>query len=142
MWQESGEDICDMLFAERKAVWVRKGCRIRGERVRLCNPKTESGTHLLRWRHQDQEEQQQEQEQHIKSVVRQTVELLGQLLFLCEEVVRTVQVPLGCNHPNCTNLEGLSEAAAAKVCTGCRKVLYCSHECIKAHWKEHMPFCK
>ena len=67
------------------------------------------------------------------------VELLGQLLVLCEEVVHTVHVPLGCNNPSCTNLEGLSEASAVKVCTGCHKVHYCSHGCIKAHWKEHKP---
>ena len=89
-----------------------------------------------------QEEEQEEQLQPDQSVVRQMVELLGQLLVLCEEVVRTVQVPLGCNNPNCTSLEGMSEAAAAKVCTGCHKVHYCSFECIKAHWKEHKPFCR
>ena len=141
MWQESGEDICGVLFAKRKAGWVSKGCKIRGEGVKFCSPVTESGTHLLRWRHQDQEEEQQ-WEQPDQSVVRQMVELLGQLLVLCEEVVHTVQIPLGCNNPNCTNLEGMSEAAAAKVCTGCHRVHYCSFECIKAHWKEHMPLCK
>ena len=89
-----------------------------------------------------QEEEQEEQPPPDQSDVRQMVELLGELLVLCEEVVHTVQIPLGCNNPNCTNLEGMSEAAAAKVCTGCHKVHYCSHECIKAHWKEHKPFCR
>ena len=68
--------------------------------------------------------------------------LVQLLLGLCEEVMQQVQVPLGCNNPNCTNLEGPSEAAAAKVCTGCHRVHYCSPECIKEHWKEHRPFCK
>lgn len=27
-------------------------------------------------------------------------------------------------------------------CIGCKLGLYCSHECQKAHWKEHKQVCK
>ena len=89
---------------------------------------------------QEQEEpgEDEEEQAHSKAMVG----LLQLVLGLCEEVMQQVQVPLGCNNPNCTNLEGPSEAAAAKVCTGCHKVHYCSPECLKEHWKEHKPFCK
>ena len=69
------------------------------------------------------------------------VQLLVHLLPVCEEVIAALPLPLGCNNPRCVNLSGMSEAASAKVCTGCRKVHYCSPECIKAHWKEHKSYC-
>ena len=89
---------------------------------------------------QEQEEPGEEEEEQPHS--NAMVGLLQLVLGLCEEVMQQVQVPLGCNNPSCTNLEGLSEAAAAKVCTGCYRVHYCSPECLKEHWKEHKPFCK
>ena len=70
------------------------------------------------------------------------VQLLEQLLGLCEGVVAAVPVPLGCNNPSCTSLDGVSEASAAKVCSGCKKAHYCGTACVKAHWKEHKPYCK
>ena len=42
-------------------------------------------------------------------------ELLKRLLGLCEGFVAAVPVPLGCNNPSCINLDGVSEASAAKV---------------------------
>ena len=74
--------------------------------------------------------------------VQYKVQLLIHLLPVCEEVIAAVPLPLGCNNPRCVSLTGMSEAAAAKVCSGCHKVHYCSPECIKAHWKEHKPYCK
>jgi len=70
------------------------------------------------------------------------VELLERLLGLCEGVVAAVPVPLGCNNPSCKNLDGVSEASAAKVCSGCKKAHYCGTACMKAHWREHKPYCK
>ena len=70
------------------------------------------------------------------------VELLEELLGLCEGVVAAVPVPLGCNNPSCINLDGVSEASAAKVCSGCKKAHYGGTACMKAHWKEHKPYCK
>ena len=72
----------------------------------------------------------------------EVLELLEQLLLLCEGVVAAVPVPLGCNNPSCTSLDGVSEASAAKVCSGCKKAHYCGTACVKAHWKEHKPYCK
>ena len=70
------------------------------------------------------------------------IDLLEELLLLCEGVVAAVPVPLGCNNPSCVNLDGVSEASAAKVCSGCKKAHYCGAACVKAHWKEHKPYCK
>ena len=70
------------------------------------------------------------------------VQLLEQLMALCEGVVAAVPLPLGCNNPSCTSLDGVSEASAAKVCSGCKKAHYCGTACMKAHWKEHKPYCK
>ena len=67
------------------------------------------------------------------------VQLLEQLMALCEGVVAAVPLPLGCNNPS---LDGVSEASAAKVCSGCKKAHYCGTACMKAHWKEHKPYCK
>jgi hypothetical protein len=30
----------------------------------------------------------------------------------------------------------------SKMCSGCKKVRYCSVDCQKSHWKLHRPFCK
>ena len=68
--------------------------------------------------------------------------VLQLMLQLCGEVIAKLSLPLGCNNPACVRLAGSSEAGVAKVCTGCRKVLYCSNECIKAHWEEHQQFCR
>ena len=70
------------------------------------------------------------------------VQLLEQLLGLCEGVVAAIPVPLGCNNPSCINLDGVSDASAAKVCSGCKKAHYCGTACVKAHWKEHKPYCE
>ena len=70
------------------------------------------------------------------------IELLELLLELCEGIVAAVPVPLGCNNPSCTSLDGVSEASAAKVCSGCKKAHYCGTGCMKAHWKQHKPYCK
>ena len=72
----------------------------------------------------------------------EAIDVLEQLLLLCEGVVAAVPVPLGCNNPSCINLDGVSEACAAKVCSGCKKAHYCGTACVKAHWKEHKPYCK
>ena len=72
----------------------------------------------------------------------EVLELLELLLGLCEGVVAAVPVPLGCNNPSCSSLDGVSEASAAKVCSGCKKAHYCGTACVKAHWKEHKPYCK
>ena len=119
---------------------VRRVCRIKKEHGSMRIPLSRSQRQL--WLPQQHMEQEQQHEEGVQDFIAKCLlEVLVQLLFICEEVVVTVQIPLGCNNPNCINLEGMSEAAAAKVCSGCHKVHYCSPECIKAHWKEHMPFC-
>ncbi|VDC08040.1 unnamed protein product [Peniophora sp. CBMAI 1063] len=35
-----------------------------------------------------------------------------------------------------------SEDASLKVCTGCKRMWYCSGACQKSDWKRHKPFCK
>ena len=64
---------------------------------------------------EEEEEPEGDDEEHPLS--HAMVGLLRLVLGLCEEVMQQVQVPLGCNDPSCTNLGGLSEASAAKVCT-------------------------
>ena len=70
------------------------------------------------------------------------VQLFEQLMALCEGMVAALPLPLGCNNPRCTNLDGVSEASAAKVCSGCKRAHYCGTACAKAHWREHKPYCK
>lgn len=42
---------------------------------------------------------------------------------------------LGCCHLDCTNMEGVSEAALmTQLCSGCRRVRYCSVGCQRAAW--------
>lgn len=41
----------------------------------------------------------------------------------------------GCSHLRCTSLAGVSEAALhTQLCSGCRRVRYCSRECQRAAW--------
>lgn len=50
----------------------------------------------------------------------------------------------GCSYLGCTNLQGVSEAALpTRLCSGCRRVRYCSDVCQRAAWSKggHMLVC-
>jgi hypothetical protein len=44
-----------------------------------------------------------------------------------------------CSSPGCT--VGPTVVERLNLCTGCKRVLYCSRECQVAHWKLHKPEC-
>jgi hypothetical protein len=61
---------------------------------------------------------------------------------LCRTLVAIAPLPVVCNKPDCENVGGVSEAAAAcKACSECR-CRYCSVACQRADWKRHKPACK
>jgi hypothetical protein len=64
------------------------------------------------------------------------------LLRCCRVLVSAVPLPEVCNNPGCSNLRGVSEAAAAvKACAG-RGTRYCCRECQQAHWRQHKKACR
>ena len=64
------------------------------------------------------------------------LEMLAELLLLCEVLLAEVPCPLGCSNSGCVNLEGESEVREAhKACAACKVVYYCSRRCQVDHWK-------
>jgi len=43
---------------------------------------------------------------------------------------------------DCCGIGGLAPSVKLKLCGGCRKVWFCSKECIKDRWKTHKDVCK
>ena len=71
------------------------------------------------------------------------LQLLQDLLRLCELLLAEVPCTIGCSNPACVDLRGDSEVkVSCKACTGCKVVYYCSRECQVAHWKVHKGICK
>jgi hypothetical protein len=73
----------------------------------------------------------------------QQEEVLGDLLAVLQLLVEGVVLPVGCNNPLCSNLGGLSEAAAAsKRCSRCKTANYCNAGCQEVHYNQHKQTCK
>ena len=71
------------------------------------------------------------------------LQLLCDVIELCEVLQQEVPCPIGCNNPCCVDLKGVSEVVASgKVCTKCQVARYCSRECQVQHWDVHKPVCK
>ena len=71
------------------------------------------------------------------------LQLLQELLHLCQLLLAEVPCTIGCSNPACVDLRGDSEVkVSCKACTGCKVVYYCSRECQVAHWKVHRGICK
>jgi len=50
---------------------------------------------------------------------------------------------IGLKSPRCQTCdEWATKEVTISLCTGCRKVYYCSRECQKKNWKKHKPICK
>jgi hypothetical protein len=61
---------------------------------------------------------------------------------ICRILVAVTPLPVVCNNPGCRQLQGASEAAAAKfVCAGCG-CRYCSAACQVAGWRSHKKACR
>jgi hypothetical protein len=61
---------------------------------------------------------------------------------LCRTLAAAAPVTAVRNNPSCTDLRGVSEAAAAcKACAGCR-CRYCSVACQRGDWKRHKGACR
>ena len=82
---------------------------------------------------------------HVPAAPQDQQQLLEQLLHVADVLLQEAQ-HLGlkcCANPGCANLSGESEAGLrTKVCTGCRKVCYCSTECQLEHWGQHEMWCR
>ena len=64
------------------------------------------------------------------------LDVLHNLVLLCEVLLAEVPCPLGCSNPGCVNLGGESEVREAhKACAACKVVYYCSRRCQVDHWK-------
>ena len=71
------------------------------------------------------------------------LQLLQDVLRLCELLLVEVPCTIGCSNPACVDLRGASEVkVSCKACTGCKVVHYCSRQCQVAHWKVHKGICK
>ena len=71
------------------------------------------------------------------------LQVLCDVVELCQVLQQEVPCPIGCNNPRCVDLKGVSEAVAScKTCTGCGVARYCSRECQVGHWKEHKATCR
>ena len=71
------------------------------------------------------------------------LQVLRDVVELCQVLQQEVPCPLGCNNPRCVDLKGVSEVVAScKTCTGCGVARYCSRECQVGHWKEHRRACR
>jgi hypothetical protein len=69
--------------------------------------------------------------------------LLTDLLGLFGSLLGEVPLPVGCNNPACTNLEGVAEASLSvnKRCKSCLAAHYCSKQCQTEHWAAHKGAC-
>jgi ankyrin repeat protein len=47
-----------------------------------------------------------------------------------------------CGNPLCSLSSRPEDEVRMKLCSGCRKIRYCSVDCSRAHWKEHKGACK
>jgi hypothetical protein len=64
------------------------------------------------------------------------------VLGVCRALAAAAPLAVVCNNPDCGNMGGVSEAAAAtKACAGCR-CRYCSVACQRADWKRHKRACR
>ena len=71
------------------------------------------------------------------------LQVLRDVVELCEVLQQEVPCPIGCNNPHCVDLKGMSEVVASgKVCTKCQVARYCSRECQVLHWDVHKAVCK
>ena len=71
------------------------------------------------------------------------LQVLRDVVELCEVLQQEVPCPIGCNNPSCVDLKGVSEVVASgKVCTKCQMASYCSRECQVLHWDVHKGVCK
>ena len=71
------------------------------------------------------------------------LQLLKDLLRLCQLLMAEVPCTIGCSNPACVDLRGASEVkVSCKACTSCKVLYYCSRECQVAHWKVHKGICK
>ena len=74
---------------------------------------------------------------------KQQQQFIKDVLGMVQVLMAAVPLPVGCNNPECENLEGASEATkACKVCTGCKIAKYCGSACQLGHWNVHMIACK
>jgi hypothetical protein len=75
---------------------------------------------------------------------QQLVALLTDLLGLFGSLLGEVPLPVGCNNPACTNLEGVAEASLSvnKRCKSCLAAHYCSKQCQTEHWAAHKGACQ
>jgi hypothetical protein len=81
---------------------------------------------------------------HMKGEMRQQLDvLLTDLLGLFGSLLGEVPLPVGCNNPACTNLEGVAEASLSvnKRCKSCLAAHYCSKQCQTEHWAAHKGAC-
>jgi hypothetical protein len=72
----------------------------------------------------------------------QRQQLYQDALVFCRTLVAVAPLPVVCNNPGCSELRGVSEAAATRyVCArcGCR---YCSAACQAAGWRGHKKACR
>jgi hypothetical protein len=69
---------------------------------------------------------------------------LTDLLGLFSSLLSEVPLPVGCNNPACTNLEGVAEASLSvnKRCKSCLAAHYCSKQCQTEHWAAHKGACQ
>lgn len=59
------------------------------------------------------------------------------------QVLSSLPSKLACNNPHCTNMSGATErqAVRGKLCSRCRKAVYCSQVCLTQHRQVHKPVC-
>jgi hypothetical protein len=63
-------------------------------------------------------------------------------MAVCRTLVAVAPLPVVCNNPGCSDLIGVSEAAAVRyVCAGCG-CRYCSAACQAAGWRSHKKACR
>jgi hypothetical protein len=69
-------------------------------------------------------------------------QLYADTLAFCKTLTAVAPLPVVCNNRRCSELSGVSEAAAARyVCAGCG-CRYCSAACQAASWRGHKKACR